>query len=275
MTIDSHQHFWQYNPVKDAWITDAMNVIKRDFMPDELHSVLKQNRITGCVAMQADQSEDETNFLIGLAHQNEFIKGIVGWVDLCADPIEERLAHFAKVKIVKGFRHIVQAEKELTFLQRKDFCRGIGLLEKFNFTYDLLIQPKHLASATELCKQFPTQKFVVDHLAKPDIKQQQLEPWRKEFSSLAKNENVYCKLSGMVTEAHWKYWKAEDFTAYLDVVFEAFGPERIMYGSDWPVCLLAASYETQFSVVSNYIKTFSESSRRKVMGENAVNFYNL
>lgn len=275
MTIDSHQHFWQYNPVKDAWITDAMKTIQRDFMPNELQGILKENKIDGCVAVQADQSENETHFLIELANKNEFIKGVVGWVDLCADNIEERLTYFSQFRIVKGFRHIVQAEKELDFLRRKDFCNGIGRLEKFNFTYDLLIQPQHLVFATELCNQFPTQKFVVDHIAKPNIKQQQLEPWRKEISNLAKNKNVYCKVSGLVTEADWQHWKVEGFTAYLDVVFEAFGTDRIMYGSDWPVCLVAATYETQLSVVSNYLKTFSESSRMKVMGENAVNFYNL
>jgi L-fuconolactonase len=275
MIIDSHQHFWQYSPVKDAWITDDMKIIQRDFMPNELHGILKENKIDGCVAVQADQSENETHFLIELAHKHEFIKGVVGWIDLCADTIEERLAYFSNVRIVKGFRHIVQAEKDLNFLRREDFCRGIGLLEKFNFTYDLLIQPQHLTVATELCNQFPTQKFVVDHLAKPDIKHYQLEPWRKEISNLAKHENVFCKLSGLVTEADWKHWKTEDFTAYLDVVFEAFGADRIMYGSDWPVCLVAARYEAQLSVVRNYLSTFSEAERKKVMGKNAVNFYNL
>ncbi len=275
MTIDSHQHFWRYSPVKHAWITDNMKIIQRDFMPHELRDVLKENKIAGCVAVQADQSESETYFLLELANQNEFIKGIVGWVDLCADTIEERLAHFSRFKTVKGFRHIVQAETQPNFLRRKDFCRGIGLLEKFNFTYDLLIQPQHVVFATELCSQFPTQKFVVDHLAKPNIRQQQLEPWRKEISNLAKNENVYCKASGLVTEGDWQHGKPEDFTAYLDVVFEAFGAERIMYGSDWPVCLVAASYETQLSIVSDYIRIFSESERRKVMGENATDFYNL
>lgn len=275
MTIDSHQHFWQYSPVKDAWITESMSVIQRDFLPAELQTVLRDNRINGCVAVQADQSENETHFLLELSNAHEFIKGVVGWVDLCTDTIGERLAYFSQFKTVKGFRHIVQAEQDPGFLHRKDFCNGIRLLEKFNYTYDLLILPNQLTSATKLCAQFPNQKFVIDHLAKPNIRQQQLEPWRKDITLLAKNENVYCKVSGMVTEADWQHWRTEDITPYLDVVFHVFGTDRILYGSDWPVCLVAASYETQLSIVSNYLKTFSESAKQKVMGENAVNFYNL
>lgn len=275
MTIDSHQHFWQYNPVKDAWITDDMKIIQRDFMPADLKNILKENEISGCVAVQADQSESETNFLIDLAHTNNFIKGVVGWVDLRADTLEQRLAYFSDINIVKGFRHIVQAERDPDFLLQKDFCRGIGMLEKFNFTYDLLIKPEHLTVATELCKQFPNQKFVVDHLAKPDIKRHQLEPWRKEMARLARQGNVHCKISGMVTEADWHHWEAKDFIPYLDVVFEAFGTDRILYGSDWPVCIVAASYEEQLSVVQGYLNTYSESERKKIMGENAVKFYNL
>lgn len=275
MTIDSHQHFWQYSPVKDAWITESMSVIQRDFLPAELQTVLRDNRINGCVAVQADQSENETHFLLELSNAHEFIKGVVGWVDLSTDTIGERLAYFSQFKTVKGFRHIVQAEQDPDFLQRKNFCNGIRLLEKFNYTYDLLILPNQLTCATKLCAQFPNQKFVVDHLVKPNIRQQQLEPWRKDITLLAKNENVYCKVSGMVTEADWQHWKPEDITPYLDVVFHVFGTDRILYGSDWPVCLVAASYETQLSIVSNYLKTFSESAKQKVMGENAVNFYNL
>jgi L-fuconolactonase len=275
MIIDAHQHFWRYHPIKDAWITDDMNVIQRDFMPNDLGKILIENNIDGCVAVQADQSENETLFLIEQASKNNFIKGVVGWVDLCADNVEERLDYFSQFKVVKGFRHIVQAEQDDAFLLRNDFCRGIGLLEKYNFAYDLLIKPTHLTYTIKFVERFPKQKFVIDHLAKPFIKDQSIYQWKKDIQSIARHKNVFCKLSGMVTEADWKKWKPEDFTPYLDVVFNAFGTNRVMYGSDWPVCLVAASYETQLLLATNYLKTFTENEIKKVMGENAVNFYKL
>lgn len=274
-TIDSHQHFWKYHPVKEAWITDDMKVIQRDFSPQDLQPVLEANNISGCVAVQADQSEAETLFLIEQANQNSFVKGVVGWIDLRADTAEERLEYFSDFKIVKGFRHIVQAEPEEKFLLRSDFCRGIGLLKNFNFTYDILIKPPQLASALEFVQRFPNQKFVIDHLAKPFIKSRSIAHWEKDIQAMAKHENVCCKVSGMVTEADWQNWKPADFTPYLDIVFNSFGSSRVMYGSDWPVCLVAASYEQQLSIVTNYLKTFSESEQQKVMGGNATHFYNL
>jgi L-fuconolactonase len=274
-TIDSHQHFWQYHPKKDEWITDEMKIIQRDFMPADLRGVLIENNIMGCVAVQADQSEEETHFLIEQARKNDFIKGVVGWVDLRAKNIDERLEYFSKFNILKGFRHIVQSEPNVDFLLQDDFCQGISLLEKYNFTYDILIKPQHLNCALEFVKKFPNQKFVVDHLAKPLIKEKHIDPWEKNIRKIATFKNVYCKISGMVTEADWENWKPEDFTPYLNVVFDCFGVGRFMYGSDWPVCLLAASYQKQLSLITSYLSSFSKDDQQKVMRTNAIKFYNL
>ncbi len=273
--IDSHQHFWKYHPVKDAWITDDMNVIQRDFMPQDLLPLLQENNIDGCVAVQADQSEAETEFLLQLAAENDFIKGVVGWVDLRAENLEERLNYFSKYPKLKGFRHIVQGEPEDDFLIKADFCKGIVRLEKYNFTYDILIFPKHLPYALELAKRFPNQKFVIDHLAKPDFKQTDFSVWEKGIRAIAQCDNVYSKVSGLVTEAHWKHWKAADFTYCLDVVIEAFGLGRLMYGSDWPVSLLAASYQEAIGIVKQYFASFSKEDQEQFWGRNAIHFYHL
>lgn len=275
MRIDSHQHFWKYNPVKDAWITDDMKVIQRDFMPQDLLPLLQENNIDGCIAVQADQSENETEFLLQLADENDFIKGVVGWVDLRADNVEERLQFYSSCKKLKGFRHIVQAEPQDDFLLREDFCKGIERLAKYNFTYDILIFPKHLPYATELVKKFPNQKFVIDHLAKPNFKQTNFSQWEKGMKAIAQNDNVYCKVSGMVTEAEWNNWNEEDFTWCLDVVTEVFGINRLMFGSDWPVSLLAASYAEAANIVHRWYSGFSLEEQKKVWGTNAINFYNL
>lgn len=275
MRIDSHQHFWKYNSVKDAWITDDMKVIQRDFMPHDLLHLLEENNLNGCVAVQADQSEEETEFLLQLAEENDFIKGVVGWVDLRADNVEERLKHYSKYKKIKGFRHIVQGEADENFLLQEDFCSGIAQLEKYNFTYDILIFPKHLPVAIEFVKQFPNQKFVIDHLAKPDFKQNDFSIWEKGIREIVSCPNVYCKVSGMTTEANWKNWKVEDFTYCLDVVTREFGMNRLMYGSDWPVSLLASNYQESIGIAQRYFAAFSEADQEKFWGANAIHFYNL
>ena len=275
MKIDSHQHFWKFHPVKNAWITDDMKIIQRDFMPNDLLPLLKENNLNGCVAVQADQSEEETEFLLQLAEENDFIKGVVGWVDLRAENLEERLEFFSKYKKLKGFRHIVQAESQDDFLLRADFCKGISMLEKYNFTYDILIFPKHLENTLEFVKQFPNQKFVIDHLAKPDFKQFEFSEWEKGIRAIAQYENVYCKVSGMVTEADWKNWKAEDFTYCLDIVALAFGMNRLMYGSDWPVSLLAANYQESIGIAQQYFASFSKVNQEQFWGRNTMHFYHL
>jgi L-fuconolactonase len=274
LAIDAHQHFWKYSPVKDAWITDDMKVIQRDFLPQDLAPKLAAHGIEGCVAVQADQSEAETEFLLSLAEENAFIKGVVGWVDLRADNLSERLAYFSKFKKLKGFRHIIQGEPAGFMLDRK-FILGVQKLADYNFTYDLLLYHHQLPEALQFIQQLPQVNIVVDHLAKPSIRTQEKNEWALNIAALAAFKNVHCKISGMVTEADWKNWKQNDFTPYLDVLFESFGPARLMYGSDWPVCLLAASYEAQLSIAQTYLSTFSAHEKHLVMGENARKFYNL
>ena len=272
--IDAHQHFWQFDPVRDAWIDDTMSVIQRDFLPKDLHPILTENSIDGCVAVQADQSETETEFLLALAVENEFVKGVVGWVDLKKENVEKRLAHYAKNQLFKGVRHIAQGEED-DFLLRPDVQRGIGFLAQFGLTYDILVFARQLPAAIELVKAFPQQKFVLDHLAKPQISQGLNREWQEHITALAEYPNVFCKLSGMVTETDDFKWKKPDFTPYLDVIFTSFGIDRVMYGSDWPVCLLAANYHAQLNILQEYISGFSEYEQSKIMGGNATAFYDL
>jgi len=275
MTIDAHQHFWKYNPIRDSWMTDEMHAIRKDFLPNHLHHLLKANGIDGCIAVQADQSEAETTFLLQLASENNFIKGVVGWVNLQAGNIEERLEYFSRFKLIKGFRHIVQSEPEDDFMLGSKFMYGISLLPKYNFTYDILIYPRHLPYAKKLVACFPQQRFIIDHIAKPNIRQQDLVQWKKHMTEIAAFENVYCKISGMVTEASWHTHTYNDFVPYLDVIVEAFGIDRIMFGSDWPVCLLAASYKEVLGIVQDYFASFSADDQALFFGGNATRFYNL
>lgn len=274
--IDSHQHFWNYDQVRDAWITEDMRVIRTNFTPYDLYRELKDNQVDGCVAVQADQSETETAFLTDIAERNDFVKGVVGWVDLRGKFLEQRLEFYRGTTTkVKGFRHIVQGEPDDQFLLQQDFCDGIGLLKNYGFTYDILIYPKQLPAAIEFVAKFPEQKFVLDHIAKPDIKGKKTEPWAAQIKEIARYENVFCKVSGMVTEADWKYWRPEDLKPFLDIVFEAFGPGRLMFGSDWPVCLVAATYFKVKGVITDYLEQFTREEQDAVMGQNAIAFYNL
>ena len=274
MRIDSHQHFWKYNPVRDAWITEEMTVIRKDFLPGDLQPILSKNNIDGCVAVQAAQSEEETEFLLGLAYQNPFIKGVVGWINFRNPNFSEHLSWFSQFKLLKGFRHIVQSEPK-GFLLDKKFTKAIAELSNYSFTYDILIYPHQLEETLEFVRQFPNQKFVIDHMAKPYIKNGEMEDWKRDISLCAAFENVSCKISGLTTEANWASWRAEDFVPYLDVVLDQFGPKRLLYGSDWPVCQLAASYEAQLNLIENYIAALSDSEKAAIMGENANHFYNL
>ena len=274
MRIDSHQHFWQFDPLRDAWIDASMGEIARDFLPQHLKPLLQKSQIDGCVAVQADQSETETEFLLDLAQRHSFVKGVVGWVDLCADDLSERLVFYSKNPFFKGVRHILQAEKE-GYMVKESFIKGIGLLKDFNLTYDILIYPHQLEEAIELVKQNPDQPFVLDHLAKPYIKDKKIEKWAEYIKQLAAFKNVNCKLSGLLTEGDWNHWQASDFSDYLTVVMEAFGRDRLMFGSDWPVCLLAGSYQHVLRIVEDFIEGLSLADKNKIMGENAHNFYKL
>lgn len=275
LSIDAHQHFWQFDPVRDAWITDDMGAIRRNFLPSDLQPILKQNGIDGCVAVQASQSEQENAFLLGLAEKNDFIKGVVGWVDLRAKNIEQRLQYYQQFKLMKGFRHVLQSESNRVLMLEADFKRGISLLQQYGFTYDILILPDQLKYIGKLVKEFPEQKFVLDHLAKPNIKDQKIDTWAAEIDLLARYDNIYCKVSGMVTEADWQKWKPEQFTRYLDVIFDSFGTQRVMFGSDWPVCQVAATYAQVKDIVDAYVQRFTADDHKRIFGGNAIEFYNL
>lgn len=273
--IDSHQHFWKFDPVRDSWINDDMKVIQKDFLPEDLHPVLKQNDFDGCVSVQSDQSEAENHFHFQNAEKFDFIKGIVGWVDFQSKTVEERLQYYSRFKKIKGFRHVLQGEPQRDLMLQADFMNGISLLKKYNFTYDILIFKDQLQYIPKFVSSFPDQPFVIDHIAKPDIRNGEIYDWAKGIKELAQFENLYCKISGMVTEANWKNWNKEDFKPYMEAVVEAFGTNRIMFGSDWPVCLVAASYNEMLGIVEDYFSSFSKDEQEKFFGLNAIRFYNL
>jgi L-fuconolactonase len=273
--IDAHNHFWRFEPVRDAWITDEMAVIRRDFFPNEFQLLLLENGFDGSVVVQSDQSADENKFQLHNAAENDFIKGIVGWVDLASPHVDKTLEYLSQFEKIKGFRHVLQAENDRAFMLQPAFMNGIGKLQEHNFTYDILIFADQLRYIREFVAPFPNQKFVIDHVAKPSIKNKSIEEWKKQIEQVAHLNNVYCKISGMVTEADWSHWKTEDFKPYLDVVVNAFGMNRIMYGSDWPVCLVAASYKEVLNIVQEYFSSFTQNEQQLFFGGNAIQFYNL
>jgi L-fuconolactonase len=275
MKIDSHQHFWIYNPVRDTWIDESMNILKKNFLPDDLYPVIKDHSIDGTIAIQANQSIEETNFLLGLAEKNSWIYGVVGWIDLMSNSIENKLEYFSSYPKLKGFRHIVQSEPDDNFMLSERFQNGIGCLKQFYFTYDILIYSHQLPAAVKLCERYPEQKFILDHIAKPPIKKNKLEPWASYIKELAKIRNVFCKISGLITEADHKNWKKENIFPYLDIVFEAFSYDRLLFGSDWPVCLLAGSYKQVKNLVEDYLCNIEIENREKIFGKNARSFYNI
>lgn len=270
--IDSHVHFWHYdakNPEFD-WIGDGMDVIKRTFLPEDLiqHSKFKIYH-WGCIAIQAAETWQETEFLLDLASKHDFIKGVVGWADI--NNYELIINNYT---LLKGFRHIIQA-KPHGFMTDDKFRYFISKLKNQNYTYDLLLKPHQLEEALELVQEFPNQKFVIDHLAKPDLRTHDLEYWKEHIKAFKHLPNVSCKLSGMVTEAYWKSWKNDDFKKVLDVVFNTFGTDRLMYGSDWPVCLLAGSYQDVLGVVQQYVFELSVLEQEKLFYQNGAKFYNI
>ena len=274
--IDAHQHFWKYDPDQHAWIGPDMTVIQKDFMPGDLEPTLRAAGIDGCVVVQVDQSEEENKFQLANATAHDFIKGVVGWVDLQSPAVEEQLAYYRAFPKMKGFRHILQGEKDRALMLKPAFRKGIGLLASYGFTYDILIFPDQLGYTKELTAAFPDQPFVIDHIAKPYIKDKKITAeWQAAIRAVAVHENVYCKISGMVTEADWKQWKPADLHPYIDTVVEAFGPKRILYGSDWPVCLVAASYERVYGLMRDYFSGYSAAEQEAFFGGNATTFYNL
>jgi len=272
--IDTHQHFWKYDPVVYDWITEEMSAIRKDFLPIDLAEVLKAEKIETCISVQANQTEAETEWLVKMADENDFIAGVVGWVDLRSNLIEEWLQYFKQYKKLKGFRHVLQGE-EPSFMLQESFLHGISKLNEYGYTYDILIFPHHLEAALQLVKKFPDQRFIIDHIAKPSIKDGKIDEWKADMKTISKQQNVYCKLSGMVTEADWKNWSKENLTPYIDTVVNCFGTDRIMFGSDWPVCLVASSYEKWLNVIKEYFASYTMEEQEKIFSKNAIRFYNL
>ncbi len=275
MRIDSHQHLWHYSPTEHTWMSDEMSALKRDFLPADLKPLLEALNFDGCVAVQARQSLEETRWLLELAEQNDWIKAVVGWVDLRSEDLPRQLEHFARHPKFAGVRHVLHDEPDDEFMLRPDFRRGISQLREHNLTYDLLLFPKHLPIALKLVQEFPRQQFILDHIAKPHIREGVVSPWDRYLQELAGFENVACKLSGMVTEAKWTQWTPADFHPYLDTVFEAFGPNRLMIGSDWPVCTLSGDYTSTMNIVIDYVKQFPANAQANILGENCARIYQV
>jgi len=275
MKIDAHQHFWKYNNREYGWMSESQTQLQRDFLPQQLAPELKRAGIEGTIAVQARQTTGETEWLLGLSEKNTFIKGVVGWVDLRDDHVEDELQRLTTNPRLRGVRHVLHDEPDDQFMLGMDFCRGISRLRQFNLTYDILVFPRHLPQTIAFVQRFPEQPFVLDHLAKPVIKSGTLSPWDSDMRELARFDNVFCKVSGMVTEASWEGWKYSDFVPYLDVVFEAFGPRRLMMGSDWPVCTVAGDYGSVAAIPAQYLKGFGKSDTENVLGRTCAEFYGL
>lgn len=275
MRIDSHQHFWRYSVSEYAWINDQMAILRRDHLPAEFKALLKEVGFQGSIAVQARQTVEETEWLLRLAEENRFIVGVVGWVDMRSTQLRETLARLCQSPTLVGIRHVVHDEPDPLFLLRPEFLAGISLLREFGLTYDLLLFPQHLPAATVLADLFPEQRFVLDHIAKPGIGRGDTEPWTSDVRSLARRPNVYCKASGLVTEARWTDWRPDDFRIYLDVILEAFGPTRVMIGSDWPVCTVSAGYAATMGLVMDYLGSLPSAVRERVLGGNCARFYGI
>lgn len=275
LRIDSHQHFWKYSVADYGWINASMPELMRDFVPADLEPLLRANGFDGSIAVQARQSLEETRWLLQLARENDFIRGVVGWVDLRSEQRHDQLNEFAADGKLVGVRHLLQDETDDQFMLQAEFRRGIGQLEEFGLVYDLLLHPRHLPIALELVREFPKQPFVLDHIAKPPIANRAVQPWVRDIRALAALPNVACKLSGMVTEARWHGWEPEDFAPYLDVVLDAFGPSRLMIGSDWPVCTLSANYKDTMGIVLDRIAGLSAEDQAGILGGNCARMYGI
>jgi L-fuconolactonase len=275
LRIDAHHHLWQYSQKEYDWIGPGMEAIARDFGPQDLLGDLRECAMDGSLAVQARQSLEETDWLLALAEQKQFIRGVVGWAPLASADFAKVLERWSGRRKLKGLRHIVQAEPDDEFILRNDFNRGIRAMAGSGLVYDILIYEKHLPAAIKFVDGHPNQVFVLDHLAKPRIRDRQLEPWQSGLAELAKHENVYCKLSGMVTEAAWNNWTPADLRPYAEVALDVFGAERLMFGSDWPVCLLACGYEKWFATAQELLAKLSAAEKDLVLGDVAAKVYSL
>lgn len=275
MIIDSHHHYWDYNSEEYDWIDDKMSIIRRNFLPENLASTIEMSGVDGVVTVQARQVVDETDWLLKLASQNPFMKGVVGWLPIVTDDFESLLEAYASNNKLKALRHVIQGEADDQYILGDQFNRGVSLLKKYDLAYDILILEKHLPQTIQFVDKHPNQLFVLDHIAKPLIATGELSPWKENMIELAKRENVYCKLSGMVTEADFSNWTEEQLQPYFDVVLSAFQPSRLMFGSDWPVCLVGVDYDNWLQLVRKSISSFSKDEQALILGRNAIKAYNL
>jgi L-fuconolactonase len=275
MRIDTHQHFWKYNDRDYVWMAAGMDKLRKDHLPADLLPLIGAADISATVAVQARQSLEESAWLLQLADEHAFIRAVVGWVDLSSERAVEQLEQLSQHAKFRGVRHVVHDEPDDEFMLRESFLNGLSQLRRFGLTYDLLLFPRHLAIACDVVKRFPDQLFVLDHIAKPPIRTREIEPWAGDLKRLAGFANVVCKLSGLVTEARWDSWAARDFEPYLDVVLSAFGPHRLMIGSDWPVCTLAGDYKSVIDLAADYIARLSGDEQRAILEENPMKVYSI
>ena len=275
MIIDTHHHFWNYNPLEFDWIDNEMAPIRKNFLPPNLKETITEAGVEGVVSVQARQSIEETNWLLQLASENDFIKGVVGWVPLVSPTIHEILDKYRDFPKLKGVRHVVQGELDPEFILRDDFNNGISILKNYNLVYDILILESQLPNTIKFVQKHPEQQFVVDHVAKPKIKTNEIKEWQKNMKEIARHKNVAWKISGMVTEADYKNWTEKQLNPYIDTVLEIFAPERVMFGSDWPVCLVATNYKSWLDLVKKKIQQFSTNEQEQILYKNAIGIYNL
>ena len=272
MVIDSHVHFWKYDKADLPWIDRSMKMLQKDYLPSNIELTLKRNGVDGCIAVQAVTSQLETRFLAELANTHPYIKGVVGWVDFMSADVAKQLDELKQYPSIVGVRHIVQSEPD-DFLYNEQFRNGIVLLKEYGYTYDILIFPRQLKAAVDFVRAFPDQTFIVDHCAKPNVRNKEMEEWRKGITDLAMFPNVSCKVSGLITEAEWKNWSPADFYPYLDVVFESFGIQRVMFGSDWPVMLLSGIYVQWKSLLEKYMEKMLPEEKDQFFGLNVMRIY--
>ena len=275
MKIDSHHHFWQYDPVEYSWMNEKMAILKKDYGPNELNKEITAAGIDGAVSVQASQSMKETDGLLFYAENYDFIKGVVGWFPLADSMVKAELERYSENQWLKGVRHVVQDEPDDRFILGSDFNQGVSLLKQFDLVYDILIYERQLSATIEFVDQHPQQIFVLDHIAKPRISDNSLEPWKSQIYQLAERENVTCKLSGIATEANWNDWKEEDLLSYMEIALDAFGPSRLMFGSDWPVARLAIEYGPWVNICRSFISSLSQDEQAMIEGEVATKVYQL
>jgi len=275
MRIDAHQHFWKYAPTTHGWINDEMAVIRKDFLPNDLEPILSKHNIDGTVAVQADESIHETEFLLSLSEKHAFIKAVIGWIDLRSPQIHDQLAYFKKFRKLVGFRCIMQGQPDEAYLNNEIFIKNVALLKDFDYTYDLLVYHHQLPSLLKFIEKIPENRLILDHIGKPDIKAKNYSKWKENIFELAQHPGIYCKLSGMITEANYSTWKYDDIVPYMDAVGEAFGAERICFGSDWPVCLVAGNYDKMIGVVEKWASQLNEKDYNQLFGLNTSRFYNI